>query len=67
MRRFRQALHVGDEAGALYGENEIIRRFRGPRFEIIGALQRVKGAVDIDGGENAGGGRSLRLGASFAG
>ena len=56
-----QALHVGDEPGALYGENEIIGGFGRPSCEVPGALQRVKGAVDLDGGENAGGVGELAL------
>src|SRR6185503_9002403 len=46
-----QLLHVRDEAAALHREDEARRRIPMPRREAFGTLQRVVGAVDLDGRE----------------
>jgi hypothetical protein len=43
-----QLLHMGDEAAALDGEDETVRRLVMPAREGFGALQRVMRAVDLD-------------------
>ena len=50
-----------------YGENEIIGGFGGPSCEVVGALQGIEGAVDLDGGENSGGVGELALVREFCG
>jgi hypothetical protein len=48
-------VHVGDEAGAFDGEDEVVRRGLRPGAEAGGALQRIEGAVNLDRGEGCGG------------
>ena len=50
-----QAQHVGDVPRALDAEDEIVRRCNSPAGEAGGTLQAVKGAIDFDGREVAGG------------
>src|ERR1700694_2768647 len=50
-----ESFHVGDEARAFYGENKIVGGGGGPGLEILGALERIEGAVDFYGAKNAGG------------
>ena len=50
-----ELLHVGEEARALEGEEEVVRGLGGPAAEVLGALEGVEGAVDLDGGKVLGG------------
>ncbi len=50
-----QLLHVGDEAGALDGEEEVFGSLAGPALEAGVVLEGVEGAVDLDGVEGVGG------------
>src|SRR5205807_7456914 len=43
-----QLLHMGDEAAALDGKDETVRRLFMPAREGFGALQRIMRAVDLD-------------------
>jgi hypothetical protein len=56
-----ELLHVGDEAAALDGEDEVVGGGVMPRLEVRPALERVERAVDLDAGEAATG--VLHLGA----
>ena len=50
-----QLPHVGDEARALDGKDEVVGGFAGPALEAGVVLERVEGSVDLDGVEGAGG------------
>src|SRR5690606_26966729 len=50
-----QHLAVGDEAGALEGEDETLRRHGAPLAEAGGRLQAIEGGVDLDRTDRAGG------------
>ncbi len=60
-RRFRltQPPYVGDEAGRLDGEHEIVRHCISPGGEALRPLEAVECAVDFDGAELAGGKRQF--------
>jgi len=57
--RLVEALHVRQEARALYGEDEIVRRRLGPAGEGVGPLHAVKSSVDLDARENRAGMRQF--------
>jgi hypothetical protein len=52
---------MGDKARSLHRENEIIGRFLVPSLEAARPLERVKGAIDLNGVERVAGKLQLAL------